>query len=52
MKALKILVALTILIFPCLYYNPSGVVSVGYHVADVVEISYVSLLNDLSKIGS
>lgn len=52
MKFLKILAVLTILVLPCLYYNPSGLVSLGRQVANVLEISYLSLFDDLSKIGS
>ena len=52
MKSLKIMIAVTILMLPCLYYNPSGIVALGHQVAQVVETSYVSLIDDLSKIGS
>lgn len=52
MKSLKILVVVTILMLPCLYYNPSGIVSVGHQAAQVVESSYLSLIADLSNIGS
>jgi hypothetical protein len=64
MKKSKILIALVMLFLPCLYYDPSGVVSLGDHlyhnpsglvsfgdqVAQVMEISYRSLLVDISKI--
>ena len=65
MKFSKIFIALLMLFLPCLYYNPSGVfslgdqlchnpsdvVSLGYQVGHVMEISYKSLLVDISKIG-
>jgi hypothetical protein len=52
MKFLKIFIALIMLFLPCLYYNPSGVVLLGYQVAQVMETSYTSLIIDLSNIGS
>ena len=64
MKLSKILIALLILFFPCLYYNSSGVFSLGGQLFDnpsnvvslseqvggVMEVSYRMLLVDISKI--
>jgi hypothetical protein len=64
MKFSKILIVLLILFSPCLYYNssgvfslgdqlyhdPSDVVSLGYKVGQVMEISYSMLLVDISKV--
>ena len=64
MKFSKILIALLILFSPCLYYNssgifslgdqlcdnPSDVVSLGYQVGQVMKISYSMLLVDISKV--
>ncbi len=51
MKSLKIFIALIIFFLPCLYYNPSGVILLGYQIAQVMETSYNSLIVDISKIG-
>jgi len=65
MKFSKMAIALLVLFLPCLYYNPAGVfslgdqlchnpsdvVSLGYQAGQVMEISYRSLLVDISKIG-
>ena len=64
MKFSKILIVLLILFSPCLYYNSSGVFSLGdqlyhdpsdvvslsYQVGQVMEISYSMLLVDISKV--
>ena len=64
MKYSKILIILLVLFSPCLYYNSSGVfslgdqlyhdpsdiVSLGYQVGQVMEISYRMLLVDFSKV--
>lgn len=64
MKFSKILIVLLFLFSPCLYYNssgvfslgdqlshdPSDVVSLGYQVGQVMEISYRMLLVDISKV--
>ena len=64
MKLSKILIALLILFFPCLYYNSSGVFSLGGQLFDnpsnvvslseqvggVMEVSYRMLLVDISKV--
>lgn len=52
MKSLKIIIVLILFFLPCLYYNPSGVVLLGYQIAQVMETSYNSLIVDISKIGS
>ena len=64
MKFSKILIALLILFSPCLYYNSSGVFSLGdqlshnpsdvvslsYQVGQVMEVSYRKLLEDISNV--
>ena len=65
MKLSKVLIVLMILFLPCLFYNSSGVASLGDELYDhpsnvdswgeqleqVIRISYRSLLDDISKIG-
>jgi hypothetical protein len=51
MKVINILIALGTLFLPCLYYNSSGLVSVGYEMAQVMEKSYISLIADISEIA-
>jgi len=64
MKFSKILIALLILFSPCLYYNSSGVFSLGDQlfsnpsdvvslsdqVGQVMEVSYRKLLEDISNV--
>lgn len=46
----KAFVAVFLLLLPCLYYQPSELVSLGYQMIRVVEISYGSLLVEFSKV--
>lgn len=64
MKFSKIVIIFLILFFPCLYYNssgvislgdqlyhdPSDVVSLGYQAGQVMEISYNMLIVDILKV--
>ena len=64
MKFSKLLIVLLILFFPCLYYNSSGVFSLGDQLFDhpldvvslsnqvgqVMEVSYSMLLADISRV--
>lgn len=51
MRVASIFIALGMLFLPCLYYNSSGLVSVGYEMAKVMEKSYISLIADISEIA-
>jgi hypothetical protein len=66
MKFSKILITLLILFSPCLYYNSSGVFSLGDQlyrnssdvvslsdqVGQIIEVSYSMLFADISKVVS
>jgi len=52
MKFLKIFFVFMMFFLPCLYYNPSGVFSLGYQVTQVMEVSYSSLIDGIYKIWS
>jgi hypothetical protein len=50
MKVFKIFISLGASFLPCLCYNPSGVVSVGHDMAQVIEKSYISMIADIPEI--
>ena len=52
MKKMMIFVAVLVIVLPCFFYNPSGVVSLGYNALHVVEVSFRSMVVDLYRVWS
>lgn len=50
MKFMGIFLALILFLLPCLYYNASGVVSLGHQAGRVLSMSYGSLISDVSRV--
>jgi len=49
---MMIFIVVMVIILPCIFYNPSGVISLGNNAVNVVEASFRSMVDDIYRVLS